>query len=49
MEDGDDDSITDSLISDDINCDILRPRAALSRTNWLYRLDTLRVHDQREM
>ena len=29
--------------------DILFPREVLSRTNWLYRVDALRVHDKREM
>ena len=29
--------------------DVFHPREALSGTNWLYRIDTLRVHDKREM
>ena len=49
MEDVNDDGVNESILSDDIGNDILRPRVPLSRTNWLYRLDALRVHDKLEM
>ena len=50
MEDDDDDSVSRTDVSDDVIIGaLLHPSASLSRTSWLYRLDALRVHDQRQM
>ena len=43
----DDDSNSSSSVSDDWNRWL--PRRNLRETNWLYRVDTLRPHDNREM
>ena len=49
MEDDCNDSNSMNENSNNIHQDVLYSREVLSRTNWLYRIGALRVHDMREM